>query len=1142
MREMNQSPPETPLTGAEHRLVTILFVDIVGSTALTGEVEAEMSRLIFDRCLRIMSQSIDEFGGTVARLMGDGLLAFFGAPISYEDDPERAALAALDIHDAVIRYGKELDISLQVRIGINTGRVVMGEMGGEVLSEYTAIGHPIVMAERLQSSAEPGTTLLGETTCRLVAHRFETQAISPLKLKGFDERVPAFLLIKQRERTETARGIPGTTSPLIGREKELEKLVTLLDELQSGRGAITALIGEPGVGKSRLLHEAHQKVINEPITCAQGQASSYTAGQPFSVIRDLLGELLNIGALDTPAMIDLKIERELSPLFDQRLGEIWPPIALLLGAPVPPEYADQLEGLEPEALNRRLTSAFCNLVEALAGNQPMVLGFDDLHWADPSSLNLLEALFLVTERAPLLIALLFRPDHESRIWELKGLAERDFGHRYLGFSLDALTQSESRTLTTQLLSNENVPERVHELLLEKSEGNPFFLEELLQDLMESGTFEQVGETWELSREIQQLRVPETLQEVIQARVDRLPTSERLTLQSAAVIGKRFGLHLLEAVTPRSDDLPSQLLTIQRADLIREWSRQPEPIYDFKQSAVQEVTYQQLLAEQRRDLHQKVAQSLEGMFAELLDEHAAMLAHHFSLAGDNLKAFMYHRMAGDKAFRLSANLEAAEHYSQAIELAQDQDDASMEDLSHLYLSLGRVHEHLAQYDQALDVYDELRELADHRGEPTLGLRARLAKNTLRVTPTPLFDAEVGRRMSEEALELARSLNDPQAEAKTLWHLGLLGRLTAHDAEAIQMFEQSLAIAEAHELEEQIGYTLTDLYWSYLALNHVDVSRKTIERAHEMWTKLENLPMIVDTLAGKVFVQFLAGEYHQAIETAQKALALSENIDNLWGKSYSQAYSGFVHIDLGEIDRAFETMQRSIELGIKAGFFVPGVILPAMRALTRARLGGGSSDELLVSETTPENFRQVVAPVLNLVKAEIHATRNELDQANKLLDESQDQVAPMSTMYLVFPPELARASYCHAVGQHDKVVEITTDAIKQLSERGIVCRVPQFQCLRAKAFYHLGNQAAAMEALNQGLALTTQSGARWAAWQLLALRAQLRHEAGEDERAADDLHSAAEMVNFIAGHIGEDELHESFLGIPEVAAILDGRYLP
>ena len=1139
---MSQATSENASPATEHRLVTILFADVVGSTALTGEVEAETSRLILDRCLRMMSQAIAEFGGTVARLMGDGMLAFFGAPTSHEDDPERAALSALDIHKAVVRYGEELDVPLQVRIGINTGRVVMGEVGGEALSEYTAMGQPINLASRLQSSAEPGTTLIGETTCRLINHRFETRAIPPLNLKGFEEDVPAFQLLELREHADAARGIPGIVSPLIGRERELEKLVSVLRELQSGRGAIVTLIGEPGIGKSRLLHEARAAMGDASITWALGQATSYTAGQPFSVIRDLLRELLRINPMDSPAMIDLKIEKELAPLFDERLGEIWPPIAVLLGAPVPPQYADRLEALEPDALNRGMTSAFCQLVEALAGDQPMVLGFDDLHWADPSSIDLLQALFLTTERARLLIVLLFRPDHESRIWELKTLAERDFGHRLLGITLEALTQSESRQLTTRLLSNDRVPEKLHELLLEKSEGNPYFLEELLQDLMESGTFEQKGETWEVSREIQSLRVPETLQEVVQARVDRLPQDERLTLQSAAVIGKRFGYQLLETVLPHVDNLPGQLLTLQRADLIREWSRQPEPTYDFKQSAVQEVTYQQLLAEQRRDLHQKVAQSLEEMFAELLDEHAGMLAHHFSLAGDNPKAFMYHRMAGDKAFRLSANLEAAEHYSRAIELAQDQDNASMEDLSHLYLSLGRVHEHLAQYDQALDVYDEMRELADHRGEPTLGLRARLAKNTLRVTPTPLFDAKVGRRMSEEALELARSLNDPRAEAKCLWHLGLLGRLTAHDAEAIKSFEQSLAIAETHGLEEQIGFTLTDLYWSYLVLTHVEKSRKTIERAHEVWAKLGNLPMMVDTLAGQVFVQFLAGDYRQAVETANKALKLSEKIDNLWGKSYSQSYSGFVLLDLGEIDLAFETMSRSIELGIKAGFFVPGVILPAMRALTRARLGGSRSNEPLISDTTPENFRKIVGPVLNLVKAEIHVNYDELDQAKSFLDESQDQVAPMSTMYLMFPPELAMASYCHAVGQHDKVVEITTDAIKKLSERGIVCRVPQLHYLRAKALYHLGNQAAAMEALNQGLVLTAESGAKWPTWQLLGLRAHLLSEAGEDRMAAEDLHSAAEIINFIAGHIGEDDLRNAFLGKPEVAAILEGRYLP
>lgn len=1126
--------PSTP----EHRLVTILFADVVGSTALTGNVEAETSRLIFDRCLRLMSQAVEAFGGTVARLMGDGLLAFFGAPKSHEDDPERAALAALDIHEAVVRYGEELGIPLQVRVGINTGQVVMGDMGGEALSEYTAMGQPINLAARLQSSADPGKTLIGETTSRLIAHRFEAQAVPPLQLKGFEEAVPAFELIRARERPEAGRGIPGVVSPLIGRERELEILLSLLRELQSGRGAITTVIGEPGVGKSRLLSEAHAAVRETSLSWAQGQASSYTLGQPFSVIRDLLRELLHINVMDSPAMIDLKIEKELAPLLMEQLNEIWPPIALLLGAPVPPQYAGQLEGLEPDALNRAMTNAFCQVVEALAGDKPMVLVFDDLHWADPSSLDVLEALFLTTERIALLVALLFRPDHEARIWELKTLAERDFGHRHQGITLDALTTSESRQLTTRILSNDNVPERIHELLLEKSEGNPYFLEELLQDLMESGTFEKTNGSWEMCREIESLRVPETLQEVIQARVDRLPKNERITLQSAAVIGKRFGYRLLETVTPHGEDLPGQLLTLQRADLIREWARQPEPIYDFKQSAVQEVTYQQLLTDQRSGLHHKVAKSLEAIFAEQLDEHVAMLAYHFSLAGDRPKAIHYHRLAADKAFRVSANREAAEHYGQAIEFLQQQEDFSMEELSPLYLALGRTYELLTQYERAMDLYDKLRDLAEGRGDAKIGLRARLAKNTLQVTPTPLFDAMEGRRMSEQALDLARELNDPEAEAKTLWHLGLLGRLTAQDKEAIKYFEQSLAIAEEHEFDEQIAYTLTDLFWSYLVVEPVDKARKTVERAHQIWTKRENMPMMVDTLSGKVMAQFLAGQFQQAIETANQALELSEKIDNWWGKSYSQAYVGFVYIALGEISKAFEVMKRSIELGIKAGFFVPGVVLPVKMVLTRSRLGASSVKEPLIAEGIPKSFRNIVDPVLRLVQAQIHIYNNELDQAKKALEEAQENSALLRTIYLEFPVEIALAEYAEAVGQYGEVVEITTTAIEKLSRLGIVCHLPLFYCLRARANQALENQSEALEDANHGLELTSQSGARWPTWQLLSLRAQLLRQAGENEQAKDDLEKAVALVNYIAEAIGEDDLRNNFLNKTDVVAILEG----
>ena len=279
---------------AEHRLVTILFADVVGSTALTAAFEAETARLVFSRCLRAMSQVIEEFGGTVARLMGDGLLAFFGAPVAHEDDPERASYAAIEIHRAITAYGQELGIPLQVRIGINTGQVVMGAVGGESISEYTAMGQPVNLAARLQASAAPGTTLIGEGTSRLIQHQFEIESLDPLSLKGFDSPVDAYQLIKPSQRTGAGRGIPGLATPLIGRKHEYEALSTLVEELQTGRGAIAALVGEPGIGKSRLLADVRAANQDKPVIWAEGHAASHTSDQPFSSIRSLLSELLGL--------------------------------------------------------------------------------------------------------------------------------------------------------------------------------------------------------------------------------------------------------------------------------------------------------------------------------------------------------------------------------------------------------------------------------------------------------------------------------------------------------------------------------------------------------------------------------------------------------------------------------------------------------------------------------------------------------------------------------------------------------------------------------------------------------------------------------------------------------------------------------
>ena len=1122
-------------TGAEYRLVSILFADVVGSTALTEQIEAETARLIFDRCLRTMSQVIDEFGGTVARLMGDGLLAFFGAPTAHEDDPERAALTALQIHRSIQRYGQELDMPLQVRIGINTGRVVMGEVGGNELSEYTAMGQPINLAARLQSSAEPGSTLIGDTTCRLINHLFETETVGPLQLKGFDEKVIAHRLIKLRERSEPGRGIPGINTPLIGRETERQQLAALLTELQAGRGAIASLIGEPGVGKSRLLHELRSSASATPVKWAEGRASSYTYDQPFSVIRDLLSELLDLNPQDTPAILDLKLERELSPLFGDRLGEVWPMLATLIGAPIPPAYADRLEGLEPDALKRGMTGAFCDLAEALANHQPMVMAFDDLHWADPSSLELLQSLFLATERAPLLIIMLFRPDRESHIWELKAHAERDFGHRYTELSLDPLTESETRELVTQILDNPDLPQPLLQFLREKSEGNPFFIEELVQDLIESGALARRDDTWQLVYDIQQVQVPETLQEVVQARLDRLPQADRQILQAASVIGRRFTSRLLEAISPQDGNLPSHLLTLQRADLIRERARLPEPTYGFRQSVVQEVIYHQLLGDQRCELHLRVARALEQDFADRLGENAAVIANHYELADEKEKALYFHSLAGDEAYRVNANREAIGHYSRAIELAKGSTQ-DLKNISHLYFSLGRAYELTASYDQAMQTYADLRSLAESRSDEYLALQALLAQTTLRVTPTPLFDPIGGKAEAEQALQLARELNDPQAEAKMLWNLCLLGRFTGLDEEAIKYGEESLAIAEANDLEEQVGFTLTDLFWSYLAKENTDKARQAILRAYEIWQDRGNLPMMTDCLSGRAFLHFLCCEFDQAIEVSDQAWEISERIDNLWGKSYSRLYVGMVYLERGEVNHALESMRTSLELSRQAGFVVPGVVLPALKALTYANLGRYDDALELAGSALTDLFPGLTTAFVYQIKSQILAMAGEINQARTLLDEEGSKPHKIGTLYLILPLELTQIILADAEGKPELVLDLAEVLSRSLDAHGIQVLTPQLDYYRARALLQLDRSDEALDCISHGVDLASAYGARWSAWQLLGLRSKLLDERGEDKLAAQDLHSAVDFCRYIAENTGDEELRISFLARPDVSALL------
>jgi class 3 adenylate cyclase/tetratricopeptide (TPR) repeat protein len=697
---------QQPKVDAEYKLLTILFADVVGSTALTDRLGPERAHVVLDRCLQRASEAVVEYGGTVARLMGDGMLAFFGAPVAHEDDPERAGLAALYMIKGIQDYGTELGEDLHLRVGINTGRAVLGEMGGESMSEYTAMGKPVVLAERLQTAADPDEILVGETTARLTWHRFELEPIESFAAKGFDEPVAAARLRAELAQPKPQKGLAGMHSPLVGRARENGQLGEIVKDLEGGRGCIVTIVGEPGIGKSRLLTEAREAHSELPLRWIEGRAYSYTEDQPFSVILDFLTELLDTAPDDTPAMLDLKLETAIRPLLGDQIDLVWPYLASLLGAPVPPQYEDELEQLDPEALNSRTVNAVVSLIEAAATRQPLVLAFEDLHWADHSSLGVIRSLMMATERAPILLIFLFRPDRDKPCWELKLRAETEFAHRYAHLGLVPLDDSSSRELVENLLTLADIPDSIRELIQRRSEGNPFYVEELIRELIESGVLVKHDEKWQASQSDATVEVPETLEKVIQARLDRLPQQERNTLQAASVIGRRFAYRVLGEIATANGDLSDHLLHLQQADLVRERARIPELEYIFKHVIVQEVTYGTLLQEQRTQLHQRVAETLIHLFPDRLDELHGALGRHYSAAGDPENAIEHYELAAKRAEEIFAYEEAAQFLELAIELEPDEEALFelLERQADIRAFIGENTIALEQYLQALELID------------------------------------------------------------------------------------------------------------------------------------------------------------------------------------------------------------------------------------------------------------------------------------------------------------------------------------------------------------------------------------------------------------------------------------------------------
>ena len=692
----------------ERRQVTVLFADLAGFSALAEARDPEEVHAIVDRCFGLIATEVHRFEGTVNQYTGDGVMALFGAPIAHEDAPRRAAHAALAIQRVVGDLSRELapqlERSLEMRIGLNTGPVVVGRIGDDLRMDYTAVGDTTNVAARLQQNARPGSVLVGASTHRLIAGYFETLDLGELPVKGHAP-VPAFEVVRARGRkarldVESERGL----TPLVGRDRDITTLTEVFTRVQEGQGQVVFVAGEAGMGKSRLVLEFRRRLAAaaEPPTWLEGRCISFGQSSPLLPVVDQLRENFGIDEFDGEPEIIAKVEHGM-----RRLGGLEPHVPFV-------RYLLSVDPGDPavtamDAARRRKCIFDAVLAMSLRGaaRRPLVFVFEDLHWVDASTEEYLAALIDSIAATRILVVATHRFGYSPPF------GTRSFQTR---MTLGPLSEADALTMAGRMLGVERFPADVTRALLDKAEGVPLFVEEVTKTFLDLGILERENGGFRVARPIGDATVPDTIHDIIMARLDRLGDEGKRTVQLASVIGRQFLRRLLERIAGLTGELEGFLQELKALEIIYEQGRLPEPSYIFKHAVIQDVAYRSLLVQRRKELHRSVGRAIEDLYPDRLAEHYEELAHHFIEGEQWDEAFRYSTLAGDRAAHAFASVEARKHYAQALAVARRAPEAPGDRaLASVHEKLGGVLYILAEFEPAVAEYERALALIRRTGD-------------------------------------------------------------------------------------------------------------------------------------------------------------------------------------------------------------------------------------------------------------------------------------------------------------------------------------------------------------------------------------------------------------------------------------------
>jgi class 3 adenylate cyclase/tetratricopeptide (TPR) repeat protein len=945
----------TEALDGERKTVTALFADIKGSMELMQDLDPEEARALIDPALALMIGAVQHYGGYVVQSTGDGIFALFGAPVAHEDHPQRALYAAVRMQDELRRYGGKLQqegrAPIEIRVGVNSGEVVVRSIRtGPAQAEYTPIGHTTNLAARLQAVARTGSVVVSENTRKLTEGYFQCRSLGGVRVKGIAEpinvhEVTGLGALRTRLQRAAGRGL----TRFVGRARELDTLKDALELGKAGRGQIVATVGEPGVGKSRLYYEFKATsqsgcMVLEAYSVSYGKASTYLP------VIDLLRNYFDIAAEDNERKRREKVNGKIITL-DRNLEDTLPYLFSLLGIVEGDDPTAQMDG---QLKKRRTQDALKRILLRESLNQLLIVMFEDLHWIDEQTQDFLNLLADSIATARILLLVNYRPEY-SHQWNSKTY--------YTQLRLDPLGKTSAVEMLSGLLGDSSELAPLNRLIIERTDGNPFFMEEIVQVLLDEGALVRDRAGVKLTKPLDAFKIPPTVQGILAARMDRLPADAKELLQTLAVTGREFPLSLIHAVVAKSDDELNRLLNdLQLGEFIYEQPATGGIEYIFKHALTQEVAYNSVLVERRRQLHERTAAALETLHANSVEEHLAELAHHYCRGANPGKAVEYLARAGQQALNRSAYLEAQAQLQQGLEWikklaeAPERDARELELVSTLAQALMVTRGYTAPEMRA--AAERARDLAEKNGH--LG---QLVVQVLRIwrSVTASGDYSAAGVLADRILDLAQRDGSPASFGFACYAQVAVSFIRGDLARAEEHFARWRGFLDADGLRQVPGAAVTAIVTAGLcagALGHADIARERVARALAL-ARDSNTPF--DLAVGRMLESLLFRLLREPLRTevaAMQALAIVEEHGFAYIRNMTRPMLGWARGQLGRAGEGVELIRQGLAGLAEAGFRYGNIEILACLAETQAL--DAKIDEALITieEALAANPEEVV----------------------------------------------------------------------------------------------------------------------------------------------------------------------------------------